>query len=81
MVVGEPLVNLELHALDLLNSSDGLSPLAPHQRDLRIPLTDKLHILTAAVASLRGAGYGFSRLDEAAAEVTMSVSGRRSCGS
>jgi hypothetical protein len=66
MVVGEPLVNLELHGIDVLSESDGLASLAKHQRDLKIPLARKLAALTAVVDTLRSAGYSFVRLDEAA---------------
>ena len=66
MVVGEPLVNIELHGIDVLSESDGLAPLAKHQHDLKIPLARKLESLTAVVDTLRAAGYGFVRLDQAA---------------
>ena len=32
-VVGEPLVNLELHAIDFLDASEGLWALTPYQRE------------------------------------------------
>jgi peptidoglycan/xylan/chitin deacetylase (PgdA/CDA1 family) len=66
MVIGEPLVNLELHGIDVLDERDGLAPLAAHQRDLKIPVARKLETLTAVVETLRDAGYSFVRLDEAA---------------
>jgi peptidoglycan/xylan/chitin deacetylase (PgdA/CDA1 family) len=66
MVAGEPLVNLELHGIDVLSEDDGLAALARHQRDLRIPLARKIETLTAALGALRNAGYTFVRLDQAA---------------
>jgi hypothetical protein len=66
MVVGEPLVNIELHGIDVLSESDGLASLAKHQHDLKIPLARKLASLTAVVDTLRAAGYTFVRLDQAA---------------
>jgi hypothetical protein len=64
--VGEPLVNLELHAMDFLEVGDGLSALAPFQPELRTPLAQRLEALSAALGVLRRAGYSFVRLDEAA---------------
>ncbi|MBK7582352.1 MAG: polysaccharide deacetylase family protein [Myxococcales bacterium] len=66
MVIGEPLVNLELHGIDVLDSSDGLAALTRHQPDVRVPLRNKLDALGAVVESLKRAGYSFVRLDEAA---------------
>ena len=66
MVVGEPLVNLELHGVDVLDERDGLENLAPHQRDLKVPVARKLESLAAVVETLREAGYTFVRLDQAA---------------
>jgi peptidoglycan/xylan/chitin deacetylase (PgdA/CDA1 family) len=66
-VVGEPLVNLELHGIDALDENDGLHDLAKHQRDLRIPWNKKLDAIDAAVAVLRGRGYACVRMDELAA--------------
>jgi peptidoglycan/xylan/chitin deacetylase (PgdA/CDA1 family) len=68
-VIGEPVVNLELHGIDALDASDGLGPLRPHQLDLRVPVERKLACLTAALEALRAAGYSFVRLDEAAAQL------------
>lgn len=70
--VGEPLVNLELHGIDLLDRADGLDDLAPHQPDVRVPLGRKQDALEAVVSTLRDAGYAFVTMREAAA----SVSGR-----
>lgn len=65
-LVGQALINLELHGVDLLDQHDHLSELAPHQLDLRVPLERKWAALTAVIEELRGAGYSFLRLDEAA---------------
>jgi hypothetical protein len=65
-VVGEPLVNLELHGIDVLDTGDGLKALSKHQPDLKVPYRRKLEALGAAIATLRRAGYRFVRLDEAA---------------
>lgn len=65
-VVGAPLVNLELHGIDVLDSDDGFPELREHQPDVRIPHRRKLEALDAAIRELRKAGYSFVRLDEAA---------------
>jgi peptidoglycan/xylan/chitin deacetylase (PgdA/CDA1 family) len=67
LVVGEPLVNLELHGIDVLDDGDGLAALRGHQPDIAIPHARKLEALSAVVETLRGAGYSFVRLAEAAA--------------
>jgi peptidoglycan-N-acetylglucosamine deacetylase len=64
-----PFVNLELHGIDVLDRSDGLEALVPHQYDVRIAVEKKLRILTSIVSLLRRAGYSFCRLDEAAKRV------------
>lgn len=70
MVEGEPLVNLELHGIDVLDEHDaGLSDLAASQRDLRVPRARKEAVLDAVVDTLRRAGYAFVTLDEAAAQL------------
>lgn len=69
MCVGEPLVNLELHGIDVLDASDGLEALRPHQPDVRVPTARKLEALRAAVGELRAAGYRFTTLRDAAREV------------
>jgi peptidoglycan/xylan/chitin deacetylase (PgdA/CDA1 family) len=66
-VIGEPVVNLELHGIDLLDAADGLSDLLGKQPDVRVSQSRKLDALSAAVLELRRAGYAFVRLDEAAA--------------
>jgi peptidoglycan-N-acetylglucosamine deacetylase len=63
-VVGEPLVNLELHGVDVLDQHDDLQQLAGHQRDLRISWSKKLDAIDAAVAVLRAKGYASVRMDE-----------------
>ncbi len=69
MMRGRPLVNLELHGLDLLGADeDGLGDLATHQRDLRVPVERKLATLRANVDSLRDAGYEFVTLADAASQ-------------
>jgi peptidoglycan-N-acetylglucosamine deacetylase len=65
-VAGEALVNLELHGIDLLDESDGLGALAPHQPDVRVPLSRKLEVLSVVVEELRAQGYRFVTLGEAA---------------
>jgi len=65
--VGEPLVNLELHGIDLLDAEDGLDDLRSHQPDVRVPRARKEASLLAAVEVLRAAGYVFVTLRDAAA--------------
>jgi peptidoglycan-N-acetylglucosamine deacetylase len=67
MCIGEPLVNLELHGIDVLDADDGLEALRPHQPDVRVAHTRKLDALLAVVEELRGAGYTFVTMREAAA--------------
>jgi peptidoglycan-N-acetylglucosamine deacetylase len=70
-VVGDPFVNLELHGIDVLDDTDpGLAALAQHQKDLRVPVSKKLAVLTAVVETLRAAGYSFVTLDEGAARLS-----------
>ncbi len=66
MCVGEPLINIELHGIDVLDEFDGLAPLRPHQMDVRVVKQRKLAALKAVVQTLRDEGYTFVRLDEAA---------------
>ena len=66
LVIGAPLVNLELHGIDLLDTVDGLEALVPYQPDVRVSVDRKQAIFSEAVRSLRRAGYAFVRLDEAA---------------
>jgi peptidoglycan/xylan/chitin deacetylase (PgdA/CDA1 family) len=67
MCVGEPLVNLELHGIDVLDEKDGLEALRPHQVDVRVPHARKVDAILAAVDVLRDAGYSFVTMREAAA--------------
>lgn len=66
-IVGRPLVNLELHGIDLADAAaDGLGFLAPHQPDLRRTAAAKEAALRRALSTLRAAGYRFVTLREAA---------------
>lgn len=69
MCVGEPLVNLELHGIDVLDASDGLEELRPYQHDVRIPVQRKLEALHAVFDTLRRAGYAFVTMQEAASRL------------
>jgi hypothetical protein len=66
-LLGEPLVNLELHGIDALDRKDGLEDLAAHQRDLRVPWQRKLEAFDAAVSVFTRHGYRCVRHDELAA--------------
>lgn len=67
MIAGRPLVNLELHGIDLSDAGDdGLDWLRPHQPDLRRTAREKESALRTAIAALRDAGYDFVTLDTAA---------------
>jgi hypothetical protein len=66
MCVGEPLVNLELHGIDVLDADDGLEALRPHQPDVRVGHRRKLDAILSAVETLRAAGYTFTTMQEAA---------------
>ena len=66
MCVGEPLVNFELHGIDVLDAADGLEALRPYQPDVRVPTARKLDALRASIGVLRGAGYEFTTLEHAA---------------
>ncbi len=65
-LVGQELINLELHGVDLLDEDDGLAELSRHQFDLRLSLERKWAVFSEVIAVLRRAGYAFVRLDEAA---------------
>jgi hypothetical protein len=69
MCVGEPLVNLELHGIDVLDAEDGLEALRPHQPDVRVAHRRKLDAILSAVETLRAAGYTFVTMAEAAANL------------
>ncbi|MEO7109869.1 MAG: polysaccharide deacetylase family protein [Polyangiaceae bacterium] len=68
MCLGAPLVNLELHGIDVLDVDDGLHELRPHQPDVRITRERKLESLAAVIGVLRAAGYSFVTCAEAARE-------------
>jgi peptidoglycan/xylan/chitin deacetylase (PgdA/CDA1 family) len=63
---GRPLVNLEMHGIDLLDEHDGLAHLRPHQLDVRIPVGRKEETLRAVVRDLGRRGYTFVTLRDAA---------------
>ncbi len=67
MCAGEPMINLELHGIDVLDSADGLELLRSHQLDVRIPRERKLQALRVTIEALRAARYSFVTLAEAAA--------------
>ena len=53
MCLGEPLVNLELHGIDVLDKTDVPEALARAQPGLALPAAEKLKKLRAALVSLR----------------------------
>lgn len=66
-MAGRPLVNLELHGIDLSDAKmDGLEFLAPHQPDLSKTYAQKAAALRAAIRRLRKLDYEFVTLAEAA---------------
>jgi len=69
-VIGERLLNLELHGIDALDAGDGLGELAVVQRELRIPWRSKLRSFSNVVRQLKQAGYRFVTLQELAREVS-----------
>lgn len=69
MCVGDPLVNLELHGIDVLDAADGLEALEPYQFDVKIPKRSKLDSLVSVVAALKQAGYRFVTMKEAASQL------------
>jgi len=69
MCVGEPMINLEIHGIDVLDADDGLEALRRHQPDVRIPWSQKALALRSAVEALRAKGYAFVTLREAAEQV------------
>ncbi|MGD8858518.1 MAG: polysaccharide deacetylase family protein [Myxococcales bacterium] len=69
-IVGRPLINLEMHGIDLADAeADGLGVLRAHQPDLRRSLAAKRAALQTAVSTLREAGYTLVTLAEAANEL------------
>jgi len=67
--IGQPLVNIELHGIDVLDAADGLEDLRPHQVDVRVLREDKLRALRAIIDELRNAGHEFVTLSDAAKRV------------
>lgn len=66
-IATRPLVNLELHGIDLVDAEeDGVAYLKPLQPDLRKSLKHKLACLTAAIEELKACGYEFQTLAQAA---------------
>lgn len=59
--------SLELHAIDFLDTGDGLEVLRGHQPELTRPLSVRHAALCAGVAELRRESYGFATLAELAA--------------
>jgi hypothetical protein len=62
-----PLVNLELHGIDVADAdTDGIPPaLVARQHDLRLPAARKLAALDAVLSQVRAAGATFCPLGEA----------------
>jgi hypothetical protein len=69
LVVGEPVVNLELHGVDFLGADDGLSALRGYQPDMSVRASSKREILAVVLGRLRRAGYRFVKAGEAAQAV------------
>ena len=64
-MIGRPLVNLELHGIDVADAkADGLTWLAPHQPDLRKSRDEKEAALRTAIRTLKRADYEFVTLIE-----------------
>ncbi len=72
---GEPLVNLELHGIDFLDESDGLSDLRVVQPDVRVAARQKMTVFATFIERLRQKGYRFVSL-EAAAQAVAACDGR-----
>jgi hypothetical protein len=66
MCAREPLVNLELHLMDFLDASDGLSALLGHQPELNVPVGRRMRSLARALDLLAAHGYAFVTLADAA---------------
>jgi hypothetical protein len=73
MLAHEPFVNLELHGIDFLDATDGLTDLTPHQPELRRPLTTRLAALEAALDELHQAGFQFIPLHQAATQTAATL--------
>jgi peptidoglycan/xylan/chitin deacetylase (PgdA/CDA1 family) len=68
MCVGEPLVNIELHGIDVLDERDGLEALAAHQPDVRVARERKLASIRSVITFLKEEGYTFTTLKAAATQ-------------
>jgi peptidoglycan/xylan/chitin deacetylase (PgdA/CDA1 family) len=77
LVVGLPLVNLELHGIDVLDDSDGLEALRGYQPDVTVPKRRKQDSLSVVVETLRRNGYSFVRLSDAARATNYGTLGSR----
>jgi peptidoglycan/xylan/chitin deacetylase (PgdA/CDA1 family) len=64
--IGEPLINLELHGIDVLDKHDGLEGLVKHQPDVNVAREQKVGRLRAVIAEVASAGYTFVTLRDAA---------------
>jgi hypothetical protein len=69
MCAGDPVVNLELHGIDVLDAADGLEELRPHQPDVRVPKGRKMEAILAAIEELQRAGYAFVTMRDLAREL------------
>jgi peptidoglycan/xylan/chitin deacetylase (PgdA/CDA1 family) len=69
MCVGDPVVNLELHGIDVLDAADGLEELRPHQPDVRVAKGRKMEAILAAIEELQRAGYAFVTMRDLAAQL------------
>ena len=69
--VRSPLINFELHGIDVLDSKDGLAALANYQPDVQIPHKRKLACLDAAIDVFRRRGAAFVTLATAADRVVI----------
>jgi len=67
-VQGLPVVNLELHGIDFLDTADGLEALHPLQPGLDIPWRQKQAAYAVAVEQLRKGGHRWLTLHELALE-------------
>lgn len=65
-LLGAPLINLELHGIDFLDSRDMSQSMGAVQPDVRVPLQRKLETFKSVIELIRKAGYSLVRLDAAA---------------
>jgi len=67
LMIGRPLINLELHGIELADAdTDGLTFLRGHRPDLRYSLEHRENVMRKAVEVTQKAGYRFVTLAEAA---------------